>query len=762
MATFQFNKFYQYSISYLLLILIYHQIHAADNDIKQPKPPRKPSPAINSFYLNKLPDTLTAISSKKFDIDCYIYDFKHDYEYYWLKNNKKIESRGRIKIKELIKLPDKYQFQYNQYLLSLQRNGDNTSDNDYNNNFAKTYGSRLSINFVSFADKAEYTCVAKRLDGRGKEWKTTTKLSTKSNSALMPLITDNTKPKINSPRCEKYNGNYCSLLKGRYILLKGHQRTVDIEDEVRNIVNSFMEYVDKSETETCSQWLQPATCLYVFDLCSEELLEDPSDSNLEPVKLCRQDCELLTYHNCKAAFTKFRRQSQEFSVYDQLNCTKLKSTYNSNSCIPSGMAEYVQDTQSCYDTQIDNNSILNVKAVQNTYFGLANTAIDGSRCQNWNYESLLAIYPKELAGGHNFCRAIKAGSTGLVNHASLSKQEIKSLGNEPWCMTANGPKTCGVEACSLVKATVGNNLLTIILSVLIAVLVVLIACIVCCCIAANRRKNSKKEKLKQDQLVETALLNNQSMQNQQNLLLVQSQNNGTVAGSFIHQTPNFPQKTGISPINNSHNQSNDLHNGRIVEGAYSSRSFSSGPNGNNNGMNPHDNSNILNNFNSSNLYSNIHNINPEFIHKLAEIGDGNFGKVHLAKILPNSGNYNPGQPVLIKTVEEENMDENTEVEFVKELQNRIELQHSNLICLKAFVRNPNIWCLIYEYTEFSTLHKSLVASRLGIGAAGVPTCLGVEEGSKSSKNSSKIFYVSEFSQTSFLQNSAISATSSDN
>jgi len=125
----------------------------------------------------------------------------------------------------------------------------------------------------------------------------------------------------------------------------------------------------------------------------------------------------------------------------------------------------------------------------------------------------------------------------------------------------------------------------------------------------------------------------------------------------------------------------------------------------------------------------IFELNYQAVAKMCEIGDGNFGKVFLARINPNSHPvYSPRQPVLVKTLENEgnNIDECLEQEFLKELQNRADLQHANLIGLKAYCRVPGKYCcLVYEYTEFSTLHKALVAGRLGVGATGVPSNLSV-------------------------------------
>ena len=91
------------------------------------------------------------------------------------------------------------------------------------------------------------------------------------------------------------------------------------------------------------------------------------------------------------------------------------------------MQTYRNDTESCYQTEITSALDLATanRGVDNKYFGLADTAKDGTKCQAWDDPKLLAMYPKELAGGHNYCRAIK--SAGLVSHPTMTAQEIKGI-----------------------------------------------------------------------------------------------------------------------------------------------------------------------------------------------------------------------------------------------------------------------------------------------------------------------------------------------
>lgn len=397
---------------------------------------------------------MTATTNKAFKMDCYIYDFQYDYTYTWYKNGHEITNFYRLKQNELVVLPDEYYYQKNnfdvakrKYLKSMQNkqggsNNDNTGttydymsdDDDYINddNTQKVYGSRLSFSMITFVDKGTYECVAKRADGRGSEHRTNTTLSTSFGSSSNSNNKKNNISKMPPSRCEKYQGNYCEILKGYSIRLEGFQAINDIEDEVKMIVERFDSYVDQnrnSGASTCSTYLKDATCLYVFNICSEQLLTNPTSTKLKPLKLCREDCELLTHLNCKKPYEALKTQVQEFKIAEKLNCTSLTPTDPSGQkCLPTGLPTYNNDTQSCYETEIT--SAIGLATVNqgssHKYYGLASKADDGSECLRWSDPKLLAMYPRELAGGHNYCRSIKGA--GLVSHGSMSSQEIKVRG----------------------------------------------------------------------------------------------------------------------------------------------------------------------------------------------------------------------------------------------------------------------------------------------------------------------------------------------
>ena len=257
---------------------------------------------IQSFFLNNLPQKTQAYTNQRdFKLECFIYDFRSDYNYNWYKDGVLIKGRGRFKIREIVRLPSRLGYQILSYRDSVKKSPNfevNREDYEYildslddaENSFDQIYGSQLAISPVSIADKGRYECRASRMDGRGEDASTFTNLSVgmKSNK--------NQKIVKMEPRCMKYTGNYCQGLIGHFIYLQDFQEIRDLEDTTKQIVNSFASSLSDKD-QNCREHLISATCLYVFNVCSEKLLVDPTNKRLKPMKLCREDCDYLPHLN---------------------------------------------------------------------------------------------------------------------------------------------------------------------------------------------------------------------------------------------------------------------------------------------------------------------------------------------------------------------------------------------------------------------------------------------------------------------------------
>ncbi|XP_076811960.1 inactive tyrosine-protein kinase transmembrane receptor ROR1-like isoform X2 [Clavelina lepadiformis] len=99
-------------------------------------------------------------------------------------------------------------------------------------------------------------------------------------------------------------------------------------------------------------------------------------------------------------------------------------------------------------------------------------------------------------------------------------------------------------------------------------------------------------------------------------------------------------------------------------------------------------------------------LNASCVHLLVDIGEGQFGKIYKAKILPNP-QFSTSFPVAVKTLRESSLQSQLE-EFQREIEIFSEIQHENVSCLKAVVAQPSMHCMIFEYTNSIDLHEYLV------------------------------------------------------
>lgn len=675
-----------------------------------------------SLHYSKFPAATTAKLSGSVTLNCKIYDEKRSLDYDWYiksntlreKNFRKIKQEGDSKhhISSITSLPHKAA------TLLKQNNPD------------QIFGSSLKITFLTALNNDdEILCVARdprAVDEQTRESVKVAETSTVMKVGFRPSGTDSPVAKARDEYiCRRYQGSQCSDFFSEHfnVKLNMHQTVDDVEQEVEMILNAFkdsflktqknLKKSGKSDSHKGCDFnaIRAATCNYVYEVCPLDRPENPENA----MRLCREDCELLTLSTCKPAFDEFKKVIENMGNAMMINCTQLKP--RGQQCLPTGIKKWTNDTQRCYDTKLQRtNSILDsvTSDTQTEYFGVASSANNGLECLKWDNNKLLQNYPKELAGGHNFCRSINpAGMTRGV--------PIGFDWHTPWCFTENHNKSnrarkipvyCDIQACSF-TSTINQNL-PVILMVSAGAILLLIVGAACICCGKFGGKNNKGIMGK----------------------LENTHQDATVASSFIHQPvnhgvsqnhgiPNHPgMNSGMNSGINSGMNSGLNHSGMKVPNGLMYGHDSSGSHSSHHILQNQQNSTISS---SAGLQS-LAEIQPETIDRMCEIGDGNFGKVHLAKIAPIHPTYQPKQPVLVKTLDanDQVLDESTEQEFIRELNNRAELRHVNLICLKAFVKQPRICCLVYEYTEWSTLHKTLVASRLGVGAAGVPTHLSVE------------------------------------
>ncbi|KAF8773198.1 Tyrosine-protein kinase transmembrane receptor like protein [Argiope bruennichi] len=105
----------------------------------------------------------------------------------------------------------------------------------------------------------------------------------------------------------------------------------------------------------------------------------------------------------------------------------------------------------------------------------------------------------------------------------------------------------------------------------------------------------------------------------------------------------------------------------------------------------------------------IHEVSPQSIHFLHELGDGIFGKVFRGEMHhPRSASGTAVvSPVAIKTLKE-GASTTTRQEFCREVETVAVLQHPNVVCLVAVCLREEPLCMLFEYMFQCDLHEFLL------------------------------------------------------
>nr|XP_042903977.1 tyrosine-protein kinase transmembrane receptor Ror-like isoform X1 [Parasteatoda tepidariorum] len=105
----------------------------------------------------------------------------------------------------------------------------------------------------------------------------------------------------------------------------------------------------------------------------------------------------------------------------------------------------------------------------------------------------------------------------------------------------------------------------------------------------------------------------------------------------------------------------------------------------------------------------IHEVSPQSIHFLHELGDGIYGKVFRGEMHhPRSTSGTTIiSPVAIKTLKEGSSAQ-TRQEFCREIETVASLQHPNVVCLVAVSIREEPLCMLFEYMFQCDLHEFLL------------------------------------------------------
>ncbi|XP_078488058.1 inactive tyrosine-protein kinase transmembrane receptor ROR1 [Ciona intestinalis] len=446
----------------------------------------------------------------------------------------------------------------------------------------KPTGSRLRIRNLLSTDSGTYMCEA---SNRERSASTSAKLTV---SFRLPPD-DGHKTKIPKGKCETYAGQACrSLMNGKSIYVDPFMTQEKMEQEIsgalQHITNS--EYV----SDKCKRYAFPAFCSFVYAPC--ELHFDPLNGKKKatPVKLCREDCELMKYDICRTEFLNSADDKFLEDIFLYANCSYLPpTTSHGTKCTKVGLPATTNKAHICYNE------------TGTSYRGTARFTQNGQICKAWPV-SMIAQYP-ELSGGHNFCR---------------------NPGNKmsaPWCYTdqrVSRMELCDLDKCS-VSAKGSDMIIILIPSIAIPFIIGCIAIAFCIC---RKKKNQNDQGSKPNP--EVAAIQGKPIKMSQ----------------LTVRTMKLPQLGALS------------------------------------------------------------------VNFLGDMGDGQFGKVYKAKILPNP-HYNTNSAAAVKTLRENALPSQVD-EFHREVEVYTELQNENVACLKAIVFQPNLRCMVFEYTDGIDLHEYLV------------------------------------------------------
>ncbi|XP_014668164.1 PREDICTED: inactive tyrosine-protein kinase transmembrane receptor ROR1-like [Priapulus caudatus] len=267
--------------------------------------------------------------------------------------------------------------------------------------------------------------------------------------------------------CQKYRGSACARFVGNKSIYVTSKYSMFVTDDKMSSALALMAMASEL-SESCRQFAIPSLCYHAFPLCDE------SSSQPRPLKICKDECEILETDICEKEYSLAQVHPVLKDKVILPRCSELPDigTPEAHNCIRIGIpkANPVNMAHTCYNGSGE------------SYRGSASVTRSGLPCQKWkaNYphQHLLTAsdYP-ELSGGHSYCR-----NPGGRESA-------------PYCFTLN--ENVRTEACDIPKCVGGDGgmediMYMLIPAIAIPVLLIIIIAIYCACrrrkASANRRQ----------------------------------------------------------------------------------------------------------------------------------------------------------------------------------------------------------------------------------------------------------------------------------
>uniref|UniRef100_H2YIT0 Protein kinase domain-containing protein n=1 Tax=Ciona savignyi TaxID=51511 RepID=H2YIT0_CIOSA len=262
-------------------------------------------------------------------------------------------------------------------------------------------------------------------------------------------------------KCELYQGYACKrYLENQYIHLESFQEQTEVEEQIATAMQILTN--PKAISPKCLSYAPAAFCFYVFPPCKKDNDGDVIMENPEPLRLCREDCDLLKHDKCRREFFSQTTNAFLAGVFQSANCSGLPRTLPTRRhCTGIGLPSVVNRHHLCYN------------GTGGSYRGTLSIASSGQPCKSWPDDiHMRARKYSYLAGGHNFCR--NPGGSMEV----------------PWCYVDNHhtqKEVCQVPKCS-------NGDLVMILIPAVSIPLILGCVVIVFCVACRRKKKGGKNK----------------------------------------------------------------------------------------------------------------------------------------------------------------------------------------------------------------------------------------------------------------------------